>query len=134
MCDLAVSYSALERHQEALEMEEKALEFQRRVLPENYPDIGEEDALIIISFALFKFDSGLSLYNISCSYEQAGDLDRAMECARESLRVWQTALPPGHQDIVDAEKSIRRLERQLEADDDEDDAADEDAREDEDDI
>ncbi len=52
-----------------------------------------------------------------------------MECARESLRVWQTALPPGHQDIVDAE-----LKRQLEADDDEDDAADEDAREDKDDI
>ena len=54
--------------------------------------------------------SGLSLYNISCSYEQAGDFDRAMECARESLRVLQTALPPGHQDIVDAEEMIVYLE------------------------
>ncbi len=60
---------------------------------------------------LFYIFSGLSLYNISLSYEQAGDLHRAMQCARESLRVWQTALPPGHQDIVDAEKKIMRLER-----------------------
>ena len=57
--------------------------------------------------------SGLSLYNISLSYEQAGDFDRAMECARESLRVFQTALPPGHQDIVDAEEMILNLERAI---------------------
>ena len=55
--------------------------------------------------------SGLSLYNISHSYAQAGDLDRAMECARESLRVLQTALSPGHQDIVYAEKMILYLAR-----------------------
>ena len=44
MNNLANSYSALGRHQEALEMEEKTLEFRRRVLPENHPDIGEGDA------------------------------------------------------------------------------------------
>jgi hypothetical protein len=33
--------------------------------------------------------TGMSLYNISLSYEQAGDLDRAIECAREALRIWQ---------------------------------------------
>jgi hypothetical protein len=63
--------------------------------------------------------SGLSLYNISHSYAQAGDFDRAMECARESLRVFQTALPPGHQDIVAAEEMIVYLERAIEEDDDE---------------
>ena len=63
--------------------------------------------------------SGLSLYNISRSYKQAGDFDRAMECARESLRVFQTALPPGHQDIVYAEEMIVYLERAIEEDDDE---------------
>ena len=57
--------------------------------------------------------SGLSLYNISLSYAQAGDFDRAMECARESLRVLQTALPPGHQDIVYAEEMILDLERAI---------------------
>ena len=37
---LAVTYSELGRHQDALVLQEKTLEFQRRVLPENHPDIG----------------------------------------------------------------------------------------------
>ena len=45
MGNLAESYSALGRHDEALEMEEKTLEFRRRVLPENHPSIGEGDAV-----------------------------------------------------------------------------------------
>ena len=56
---------------------------------------------------------GMSLYNISFSYEQAGDLDRAIECAREALRIWQAALPPGHEDVVDAQKLVRRLEQAM---------------------
>ncbi len=40
MSSLAVTYSALGRHQDALVMGEKTLEFRRRVLPENHPDIG----------------------------------------------------------------------------------------------
>ena len=44
MQGLAISYSALGRHQEAVEMNEKTLEFYRRVLPENHPYIGEGDA------------------------------------------------------------------------------------------
>ena len=40
MGNLAVTYSELGRHQDALVLEEKTLEFQRRVLPENHPDIG----------------------------------------------------------------------------------------------
>ena len=38
--NLALTYSALERHQDALVMGEKTLEFRQRVLPENHPDIG----------------------------------------------------------------------------------------------
>jgi hypothetical protein len=43
MSNLASSYSALGRHEDALEMQERVLEFLRRVfvLPENNPDIGE---------------------------------------------------------------------------------------------
>ncbi len=37
---VGITYSALGRHKEALVMQEKTLEFQRRVLPENHPDIG----------------------------------------------------------------------------------------------
>ncbi len=40
MNNLANTYSDLGRHQDALVMREKTLEFQRRVLPENHPDIG----------------------------------------------------------------------------------------------
>ena len=57
--------------------------------------------------------TGMSLYNISLSYEQAGDLDRAIECAREALHIWQAALPPGHEDVVDAEELVRRLEQAM---------------------
>ncbi len=40
MNNLANTYSALGRHQDALAMQEKTLEFRRRVLPENHPGIG----------------------------------------------------------------------------------------------
>ena len=38
---LAMTYSALGRHADALAMGEQVLEFQRRVLPANHPSIGE---------------------------------------------------------------------------------------------
>ena len=41
MNNLANSYSALGRHNEALALDKSVLEFFRRVLPENHPDIGE---------------------------------------------------------------------------------------------
>ncbi len=40
MHDLANTYSDIGRHQDALVLREKTLEFQRRVLPENHPNIG----------------------------------------------------------------------------------------------
>ena len=40
MSNLSYSYGNLGRHQDAVVLQEKTLEFQRRVLPENHPDIG----------------------------------------------------------------------------------------------
>ena len=40
MSNLALTYTSLGRHQDALVIKEKTLEFQRHVLPENHPDIG----------------------------------------------------------------------------------------------
>ena len=57
--------------------------------------------------------AGLSLYNISFSYEQTGALPRALECAREALRSWRVSRPSGHEDIEDAEERVRKLERTL---------------------
>ena len=41
MSNLAVTYSDLGRHADALAMREQVVEFRRRVLPANHPDIGE---------------------------------------------------------------------------------------------
>ena len=41
MGNLALTYSALGRHDDALVMQERVLEFRRRVLPENHIEIGE---------------------------------------------------------------------------------------------
>jgi hypothetical protein len=57
--------------------------------------------------------TGLSLYDISFSYRKAGDWHRAIECAREALRIWQATLPQGHEDIVDAQKRVLRLEQAM---------------------
>jgi hypothetical protein len=92
MSSLAVTCSALGRHQDALLLKEKALEFQRRVLPENHPDIGT------------------SCFNISLSYRQAGDFHRAIERAREALRIWQAALPPSHPHVEQARMLVRQIE------------------------
>ena len=40
MGNVALTFSALGLHQDALAMQEKVLEFRRRVLPENHPQIG----------------------------------------------------------------------------------------------
>ena len=42
MGNLAGTFSALGRHNDALVMGERTLEFQRRVLPANHPNIGED--------------------------------------------------------------------------------------------
>ena len=40
MINLATMFSNIGRHEDALVMQEKTLDFQRRVLPENHPNIG----------------------------------------------------------------------------------------------
>ena len=45
MSNLASSYSDLGRYADALVLQETVLEFQRRVLPEDHPDIGEVDGM-----------------------------------------------------------------------------------------
>ena len=92
MGNLAATYSTLGRHQDALVLQEKTLEFERRVLPENHPDLG------------------ISCFNMSSSYGKAGDFHRAIEKAREALRIWQAALPPSHPHVKMAQERVRKLE------------------------
>ena len=92
MNNLADTFGALGRHQDALVLEEKTLEFRRRVPPQNHPEIG------------------ISCFNISSSYRQAGDFHRAIERAREALRILQPALPPSHPHVKLAQELVRHLE------------------------
>jgi hypothetical protein len=48
MNNLASTYSALGRHQDALVLQEKALEFLRRVLPGNHPSLGVMVSCLLI--------------------------------------------------------------------------------------
>ena len=92
MNNLANTYSALGRHQDALVMEEKTLEFRRRVLPENHPDIG------------------ISCFNLGNSCHIVGDLHRALQFAREALRIFQATLPPSHPLFTQVQQLVLRCE------------------------
>jgi hypothetical protein len=67
----------------------------------------------IASHVLLICFSGLALYNLSISYKTSGSLPRALECASEALRIWQASLPPGHEDVADAQSLVRCLEHAL---------------------
>ena len=92
MGNLAATYTALGRNQDALVMVEKTLEFQRRVLPENHPHIG------------------ISCLNLGISCHEVGDLHRALQFAREALRILQATLPPSHPHVTDAQQLVLRYE------------------------
>ncbi len=114
MTGLANSYSALGRHNEALATRESVLEFFCRVLPENHHSIGEGhvrsgDACVLLN-TTFLF-TGQSFFNLSFSFERCDALPRALDCARQALRIRRAALPPGHLDVKNAEERVCRLER-----------------------
>ena len=88
MNNLANTYSALGRHQDAFVMMEKTLEFWRRVLPDNHPHIG------------------ISCSNLGISCHKSGDLHRALQFAREALRISQATLPPSHPLVTQAQHLV----------------------------
>ena len=114
MGNLGSSYSNLGRHSEALAMRESVLEFRRRVLPADHPDIGEGHKFFLFHspFALFvMFFSAMACCVLSARLLQSRALPRALELAREALRIWQFVLPPGHRHLLKAEKLVRGLEQ-----------------------
>ena len=64
MGDLAQTYSALGRHDDALAMKERVLEFRRRVLPENHPHIGEGDVWYWIACTRFSDCDAWVLFDV----------------------------------------------------------------------
>jgi hypothetical protein len=95
MVNLATTYNNVGRHQDALVLQEKALEIQRRVLPENHPDIGD------------------TCFNISISYQHTGNNHQAIERACEALHIRQITLPPSHPHIEQAQTWVRQIEVEI---------------------
>ena len=97
MNNLSRAFFACGRRQDALAMKEKTLEFRRRVLPENHPDIG------------------ISCFNLGISCHKVGDLHRALQFAREALRIFQATLPPSHPHVTQAQQLVLRYEGDISA-------------------
>ena len=74
-----------------------------------------------VLLSLFHVSSALACYNISFSHEDSGALPIARDAAREALRIWRAALPPGHEDVTDAEERVRDLQQAMGDDDGDDD-------------
>ena len=70
MNNLALTYSDLGRHADALDMQEKVLEFRLRELPKDHPDIGD-----IVRSQLGQGSLGRYL-DFRCFHEQPRDYVR----------------------------------------------------------
>ena len=64
--------------------------------------------MLLITIPAF---AAMALYQTSLSHKLNGALPRALECAREALRIWKTTLPPGHENVANTMSLVRRLEQ-----------------------
>jgi transposase InsO family protein len=87
MYHLADAFESLGRHHDHRVMREKTVRVFRRVLPENHP---------LTATACLKIGAS---YAVSAD---AGDLQRAMEYAREALRMFQAT---SHPDVEGADSA-----------------------------
>jgi hypothetical protein len=95
MGNLATSYSALGRLEEALVLQEQKLQFDRRVLTTDNSSLG------------------LTIFNLCSIHAQLGNFSLAMELVLEALRVWQTSLPPSHPRIALAREHLQKIQERL---------------------
>ncbi len=96
---LAISYADLGRHQEALVMQEETLEFQRRVLPENHPDIGAPwlcSVLIEVQVDILCSGLGQAMASLANTYYYLGRHQEALVMQEETLEFQQRVLPENH--------------------------------------
>jgi tetratricopeptide (TPR) repeat protein len=99
---LAISYADLGRHQEALVMQEETLEFQRRVLPENHPDIGATwlcSVLIEVQIDVLCSGLGQAMAGLANTYYYLGRHQDALVMQEETLEFQRRVLPENHPNI-----------------------------------
>ena len=82
MNNLAATYGALGRHEEALRLKEETLAFRKRVLPADHPDIAT------------------SMNNLAATYGALGRHEEALRLQDETLAFRKRVLPADHPDIA----------------------------------
>ena len=68
MNNLALSYSDLGRHADALDMQEKVLEFRLRELPKDHPDIGDSVSSQLGQGSLCRYRDFRCFHEQPCDY------------------------------------------------------------------
>ena len=53
---------------------------------------------------------GMAMFNLAPKYAIIGDFHRAIERAREALRVLRLTLPPSHPHVKMAQELVRKIE------------------------
>jgi len=102
MMNLATFYSSLERHDDALVLREKTLDFQRRVLPENHPDIGARVLFSCCCSCLCQshnFFPCTAMLNLASTYSKLGRHNDALALQERTLEFWRRVLPKNHPKI-----------------------------------
>jgi hypothetical protein len=97
MGDLALSYSALQKHKDALVMGKLVLEFRCRVLHKDHPDIGEIH--VFRMFIGFILCSGTAMNNLALTYLDLEMHKEALRMQEEVLVFRKRVLPKKHPDI-----------------------------------
>jgi tetratricopeptide (TPR) repeat protein len=95
MGNLATTYRALGRHQDALVLQEKTLEFQRRV------SIGVMwlCLLIYLTYDLTRSFVGITMDNLATTYNNVGRHQDALVLQEKALEIQRCLLPENHPDI-----------------------------------
>jgi pentatricopeptide repeat protein len=100
MTALASCYGKHGRHQDAVLLFEESLEFQRRVRPENHPEIGEANRCdMLFDHWVNLFVPGSAMADLAFCYSNLGRHQDAVLLLEESLEFQRRVLPGNHPDI-----------------------------------
>jgi tetratricopeptide (TPR) repeat protein len=91
MHNLASTYGALGRHEDALRLQEETLACLKRVLPADHPDIAT------------------SMNNLARSHFELGRTIEAERLLESALRIRLRVLPPNHKDTQEAMRGLRMV-------------------------
>jgi tetratricopeptide (TPR) repeat protein len=132
MNNLAMTYSALGRHQDALQLQEDVLAFRKRVLPSDhldiatsmgnlastYSDLGRHQDALQLKEDVLAFrkrvlpsdhpDIATSMGNLASTYSDLGRHQDALQLDEDVLAFQKRVLPSDHPDIATSMSNLAR--------------------------